>query len=254
MDKRDILASYALKYRGDWSQIAKAIREKESPERVPEENYITVYDDIYPDTLRELRFPPWVIFYRGDISLLDRTAVTVVGSRNICRYGRDITEMIVSVLSEEFVTVSGLAKGVDACAHQTAIKRGGKTIGVIGSGLGTVYPSANRSLYQHMYSEHLVISEYPYDVGVRRRYFPWRNRILAALGSILIVTQAEEKSGTMLTVNEAISLSRDIYCVPYPPGDPAGAGCNRLISQGAMILYTPEQLNEIKLHKNLQKG
>ena len=209
------------------------------------ENYITIADEEYPECLRKLRFPPWVLFYQGDISLLKQPMITIVGSRDLCEYGRQMSEMTASILQEKYVIVSGLARGVDAVVAETTLALGGKTIAVIGSGLGTHYPYENENLYQKIGEKGLILSEYPFPTGVRKHHFPWRNRILAGLGESLIVTQAQEHSGTMITVNEALNLSKDVYCIPYPMDDIHGSGCNRLIEEGAGIIYSRTQLKDL---------
>ena len=209
------------------------------------ENYITIADEEYPECLRKLRFPPWVLFYQGDISLLKQPMIAIVGSRDLCEYGRQMSEMTASILQEKYVIVSGLARGVDAVVAQTTLALGGKTIAVIGSGLGTHYPYENENLYQKIGEKGLILSEYPFPTGVRKHHFPWRNRILAGLGESLIVTQAQEHSGTMITVNEALNLSKDVYCIPYPMDDIHGSGCNRLIEEGAGIIYSRTQLKDL---------
>ena len=242
MKGREKLAAYAVMTNGNWSAIAAHIHNHTEPQAIVKDAYITVLDDLYPAALRTLRYPPWVLFYRGNAGLLKIPAVSIVGSRNACEYGLASVHRIITVLGTGFVYVSGLAKGIDAAVHREAIISGAHTIGVIGSGLGTVYPRENSSLNDVMGNDQLILSEYPHDTGIRRDHFPWRNRIIAALGNPLIVAQAALKSGTMLTVNEALALSRDVCCVPYPYGSGEGAGCNLLISQGAQILYDDEQL------------
>lgn len=244
MGKREALISYACRHGGDWSSIASAMRTQEACTCRADEPCITIYDSVYPDSLRKLRFPPWVLFYRGDLTLLSQPCMTIVGSRKMSEAGQHATLQIAEALRDRFVLVSGLAAGVDAAVHVSALIQG-RTIGVIGSGLNTHYPAQNALLYDEMEKKHLILSEYPRGVGIRKEHFPWRNRILAALGQAVIVTQARVRSGTMLTVNEAISLSKDIYCVPYPFNDESGQGCNLLISQGAMILYETEQLKDL---------
>lgn len=258
IDRRELLARYAYAASGDWSATARFIREKPDVSGIDvNEPYITIYDTEYPSALRELRFPPWVLFYQGDISLMKMNAATVVGSRNMGRYGAIATEAVVEHLADRFVIVSGLAKGVDACAHAKAISMHARTIGVIGSGLKTHYPAVNERLYRRMSYDQLILSEYPWETGIRREHFPWRNRILAALGQVITVTQAAMRSGTMLTVNEAISLSREVYCIPYPMSDESGSGCNLLIQQGANILYNLDLLDDLQPwypeHSRLQK-
>ena len=246
MNQREYLADLAYVHSGQWPAIADAIRRKQQPYHcMKHENYITIADEEYPECLRKLRFPPWVLFYQGDISLLKQPMITIVGSRDLCEYGRQMSEMTASILQEKYVIVSGLARGVDAVVAQTTLALGGKTIAVIGSGLGTHYPYENENLYQKIGEKGLILSEYPFPTGVRKHHFPWRNRILAGLGESLIVTQAQEHSGTMITVNEALNLSKDVYCIPYPMDDIHGSGCNRLIEEGAGIIYSKAQLLDL---------
>lgn len=246
MDQREKLISYSVHYNGDWARIAEAI--KNAGPGMPvvcKETTVTIYDRAYPSCLRALRHPPWVLYARGDLALLQRPAVTIIGSREMNAYGRRATITVARRLARDLTIVSGVAKGVDAMAQTSALAIGGGSIGVIGNGFDTVYPKENQKLYARLSRQGLLLSEYPPHVGVRKEHFPWRNRLLAALGSALVVTQAACKSGTMLTVNQALALGKDIYCVPQPFGDEEGKGCNLLISQGAEILYTDEQLNEI---------
>lgn len=243
MEQRDVLAYYACRYDGDWKRIAQAEIAHEEPVivKIPTP-YITICDESYPDTLKQLRYPPFVLFYQGDISLIRRSCITVVGSRNVNSYGQRVTEKICEELCWKYVLVSGLAKGVDGIVHDTVIRSHGSTVGVIGSGLSVHYPYTNTHLYERMSKDHLILSEYPYHTGVRKHHFPWRNRILAALSGKTIVTQAALKSGTMLTVNEALELGREVWCVPHPFDDEAGKGCGLLVQQGANLLYETEQL------------
>lgn len=244
--QREHLADLAYVYSGEWPAIAAAIRKNEEPYPcLKNEKYITIADDVYPACLRRLRYPPWVLFYQGDLSLLEKPLISVVGSRELTAYGRQMTEMTASILSQKYVLVSGLARGADACAAETALQCGGKTIAVIGSGLGTHYPIENEDLYHRIAEEGLILSEYPWNAPVQKHHFPWRNRIIAALGEALIVTQARSKSGTMITVNEAVALSKDVYCIPYPMDDDNGSGCNQMIQEGAGMIHTPEQLYDL---------
>jgi DNA processing protein len=147
-----------------------------------------------------------------------------------------MTRRIVSECPDLYVIVSGLAKGIDATAHQEALDRQRPTIAVIGCGIDRIYPKENERLYGDVAAQGLILSEYPGDTPPRRHHFPFRNRLIAALGCKCVVTSATLKSGTMLTVNEAISLGKEVLCLPYPMGVPCGEGCNLLISQGATIL------------------
>ena len=245
MTDSETLAAYSCMYHGDWSRIAEALAQRRAPLpcTIPT-GYITVLDEDYPERLKALRYPPWVLFYQGNLSLLKRQSITVIGSRSLSEYGRKMTHEIVRRLAGRYVIVSGLAKGADGEAHRSAIEAGGSTIGVTGSGLKTHYPKENEQLYRIMAQKHLILSEYPYDTGVRKEHFPWRNRILAALSERIVVSQAALKSGTMLTVNEGLALNREIWCVPYPYGSEEGGGCSLLIQQGANMLYDPAQLDD----------
>lgn len=180
-------------------------------------------------------------FLSWKYQFIKEKCISIVGSRIASEYGITCTKKIVKQLSNEYVIVSGLAKGIDAISHEAAINENKHTIGVIGSGLLTHYPRCNEDLYQEMFRHELVISEYPDQVGVRKEHFPWRNRLIAALGEKLIVTEASYKSGTMLTVNEAICLSKEIYVVPYPLSD-TESGCNLLANQGANVIYDWKQV------------
>lgn len=231
-----------MKYNGNWNRIAKAIANQEAIQSERNVRAITIIDSEYPDSLRALRYPPWCLFYQGDISLLQKQCMSIVGSRQINLYGKCVTQMSAKILSKKYVIVSGLAKGADTIAHQITIDQKGKTIGVIASGLSIHYPYCNEMLYQTMFLNHLVISEYPFYVGIQKHHFAWRNRIIAALGKSCIVTSAQKKSGTMLTVNEAIALGKDVYCFPYPIDEKQGEGCNALIQDGAYIVYDYKQL------------
>ena len=252
MTKQEVLAQYSWKYDGDWSSISKALAAAEEPgHAVISDRYITIFDEAYPDSLRQLRFPPWVLYYRGDLSLLKQPAITIVGSRKMNSYGKTAAEISATILADRFVLVSGLAKGVDGIVHRTAMGKKGRTIGVIGCGLNIRYPRENEYLYKRMEKEQLIISEYPSTTGVKKHHFPWRNRILAALSQGVIVTQAAVKSGTMCTVNEALTLGREVWCFPYLFNDPEGMGCNLLISQGANILCDEKPLRDLTPLKSL---
>ncbi len=246
MEERKKLALYAYKYEGNWNRICEAVvNGEEAVDQEIRENYITILDENYPPQLRELRNPPWVLFYSGNIYLLNEPMITIVGSRVLNEYGEHVTIESADELKKRFVLVSGLAKGADALVHQCALENG-HSIGVIGCGLKTRYPKENSYLYGVMAKRDLILSEYPFHTGVKKEHFPWRNRILAALGQAVIVTGARYRSGTMITVNEALTLSRDIYTFPYPYESHEGEGCNQLIADGANIIFSHKQLTEIR--------
>ncbi len=241
---RNQILYYARKYHGEWKQIAKAITKEEEWYEIHYDGmFVTIVDEEYPIQLRTLGFPPWVIFYEGDLSLLNKEAVAVIGSRNASSYGIRVCRHIVSLLKERYVIVSGVAKGIDAIAHREAFTN--HTIGVIGCGLDIMYPRENKGIYEQLKANHLMISEYPHGVKPFAHHFPWRNRLIAALSSAIIVIEANVKSGTMLTVNEALALNKPIYCVPHAYFDVQGKGCNLLISQGAYPLVDDYDIENI---------
>lgn len=238
---------YAIKYGGEWKLIEKAIKANEEWKIINYDgNYVTIVDDQYPNKLRQLQNPPWIIFYSGDLSLCDKLGAGIVGSRMATAYGIQMCIHVVSILKNNGVIVSGLAKGIDACAHKTALDK--ETIGVIGCGLDVIYPLCNQALYDEMKRNHLVISEYPNGVKPLAFHFPWRNRIIAALSDALVVIEATRRSGSMLSVNEAIELDIPVYCIPHAFDKEQGTGCNLLISQGANILIDDEDIYNI-FHK-----
>lgn len=241
---RNQILYYAWKYHGEWKRIAKAIRDQEKWEILAYEGqFVTIVDNEYPESLRMLEFPPWILFYEGDWALLERKAVAVIGSRKTSFYGKKACEHVVSLLKKRYVIVSGVAKGIDSFAHQEALDH--YTIGIIGCGLDISYPKENSLLYQQLKKNHLVISEYPKGVKPLAHHFPWRNRLIAALSSAIVVIEANIKSGTMLTVNEGLILNKSIYCIPHAYFEEQGKGCNLLISQGAYIIVDDQDIEHI---------
>lgn len=238
---RTQILCYALRYDGDYRKIEKAIQTNEEWEHIPYTgNYVTLADNEYPMKLRRLQYAPWIIFYEGDISLLQKAGCGVVGSRDASLYGIKTCTHIVHALKKRYVIISGLAKGIDAAAHFAALQA--KTIGVIGCGLQITYPAENANLYKQMREHHLIISEYPAYSRPYAYHFPWRNRLIAALSDALIVVEAKKRSGSLLSVNEALELDIPVYCVPHNFGNKVGEGCNLLISQGANILVEDEDI------------
>lgn len=205
---REAILWYAIQYDGDWKKIGNAIKAHENYSIIHYPYaYITIMDDAYPDAFKRLRYPPWIIFYQGDINLLKEKGVGIVGARNCSTQALQNTDTIVQRLQSRYVIVSGLAKGIDARAHLNA----SKTIGVLGCGINVIYPKENTFLFEKMKKSGLIISEYPMHVKPLAYHFPWRNRLIAALSSNLVVIEATYKSGTMITVNECLELSVPIY-------------------------------------------
>jgi DNA processing protein len=243
--KRETLIAYSMKYAGDPHRIARAIREAEEimlPTHFPQ--CVCLFDEHYPMIFRSLRHPPFVLYYYGDLTLLDQAGVAIVGSREATPDALSHTSRIARILASRYVIVSGMARGVDTAAHLAALEVG-FTIAVLGSGIDFPYPAQNRDLYSSLKLNGLVISEYPGNTRPLKHHFPYRNRLIAAAVRGIVVTQATCKSGTMLSVKEALELGREVYCLPYPYNSKEGAGCNLLIQQGATILTNDGDLDII---------
>lgn len=208
-------------------------------------NYLLIGEENYPTKLYDMNWPPLVLFYEGDISLLGRPSMGIVGSRNNSLYGERVTkELAISIAKIGGVIVSGGARGVDAIAHGHALLENGKTICVLGNGLNISYPKENDSLFKEIKVQGLILSEYPKGYGPKKWTFPMRNKIIAALSDFIIVTEAAEKSGSLHTASYGEEINRRLYSVPSPIFSITGKGTNALIEMGARILYRKENLLE----------
>ncbi len=252
MEGRKRLIAYSLKYDGDFNKILKAASNVEAIEDSYLEmvdslkcGTLTLVDEDYPKHLKQVFKPPIVLYYYGDISLISdcRKNISVVGSRDCSEYGHRITEEIVTGLVKNgFNIVSGMARGIDGIAHQTAINNGGKTIAVLGCGIDHCYPKENIELYKDIKENHLLISEYPPDITANPTFFPIRNRIIAGLSQTLLVTEAGQYSGSGITATLALNSNRDVMCVPHEAGKKSQ--CNRLIACGAALVESAEDVIE----------
>ncbi len=253
MEPRKIVASLAVKHRGNWAKIYDDLAKKEFDEpRVIEKilktircNYITICDNEYPEYLRNTYQPPFVLFYYGDISLINNinNNLAVIGSREPSINGLLNTDNIIKGLKKNIVIVSGLARGIDGAAHEAALKYGHKTIAVIGSGVDLCYPPDNYKLYQRILNDgrNLIISEYPTGVPSFPDHFPARNRIIAAISNKLLVTEARKRSGTTITMSFAIASNKDVLCIPS--SDLGDSACNLCIQDGGFLVETSEDVN-----------
>lgn len=232
---RDELITCAIEYQGEYTKIANAFYNDEKDfKQIIKADAITILDKDYPQDLKALPNPPLVLFYKGHRELISGPKVAIVGSRVPCEYAIYTTKKLSEQLAKNYVIVSGLAKGIDACAHLGALQN--HTIGVLGCGIDYIYPRCNLPLYEEMKKSQLIISEYPGKVKPLAYHFPFRNRIIAGLSQSLYVMQAGLKSGTLITVNEMLNLNRDVYALPYEAIDPNGIGTNRLINEGANMI------------------
>ena len=201
---------------------------------------ITFFDDLYPVKLREIYRPPVLLFAMGDLGLLEREITVIVGSRTPTAYSRQVIENLMpELLRRKQVIASGLAQGVDAIAHQTTLNYGGKTIAVVGNGLNYFYPQGNMDLHRAIAKKGLLLSEYLPDTPPKPFRFPERNRILAGICKNVIVTEAKEHSGSLITANLALQENRNVYAIPGQINSPLSVGTNQLISAGATPIIGP---------------
>ena len=208
---------------------------------------LLTWDDArYPGYLREIPTPPPVLYVQGEIQEVDRFAVAIVGTRRLTGYGRQVTRELAAGLVQNGVTiVSGLARGIDAIAHKTAVEMNGRTLAVLGSGLDCVYPTEHRALAQQIIAGHgAVISEYGLGVQPEAKNFPPRNRVISGLSLGVVVVEAGEQSGALITTRFAIEQDREVFAVPGNINSPVSLGPNRLIQQGAKLVTRVEDILE----------
>lgn len=207
---------------------------------------ITIYDEYYPEKLKQIYDPPVMLYIKGKKEILKGKAVSIVGCRNSSKYGENISKKIAYNLSLNNINiVSGLAKGIDSFAHIGALEAKGKTIAVVGCGLDIVYPRENTNLFNNIIKQGgAVISEYIIGTKPLAYNFPRRNRIISGLSDSVIVVEAKEKSGTLITADFALEQGKEIYAVPGNIDNPNSYGTNELIKQGAKVLTSIKDILE----------
>lgn len=198
---------------------------------------ITCNSPEYPQRLKEIHDYPPIIYIRGALLPEDECCVAVVGTRRATAYGRQVTEEIVTDLSKSKITiVSGLAKGIDSIAHRAALDAGGRTIAIFASGLDTVYPAENARLAREVMERGALISEYPLGTRPKADNFPRRNRILSGISLGVLVVEAGEKSGALITAEQALQQNREVFAIPGSILSPTSKGTNSLLQQGAKLV------------------
>ncbi len=207
---------------------------------------ITWDETNYPNHLRELDQPPPVIYCRGSLAPEDDWAVAIVGTRRMTAYGKQAAdEMARSLASQGVTIVSGLARGVDAVAHQAALESGGRTIAVLGSGVDQIYPPEHEKLAVKIMNQGAILSDYAPGTPPDSANFPPRNRIISALARAVVVVEAGESSGALITAAFAAEQGREVFAVPGQIHAPQSQGTNRLIQQGARLLLKPQDVLEV---------
>lgn len=222
------------KWEEEWAELTKK-----------EIHFVSYYHDRYPEVLRHLYQPPKKLLFKGKLPDPDRIAVSIVGARNCTAYGRDMARLFGCRLAREGIQIiSGMALGIDGWGHQGALEGGGDTFAVLGSGVEVCYPSRHRALYESIRHHGGILSEYPIKEKAQPAYFPMRNRIISGLSHGILVVEAREKSGSLITADAALEQGKDVFVIPGRIGDELSVGCNRLIRQGAIPVLTPVDILE----------
>jgi len=212
--------------------------------------FLTVFDEDYPGPLKNISDPPPVLYYKGELNF-SFPAVAIVGARGCSNYGKKVAENFACQLAERgVVVISGLARGIDTYAHIGALRAKGKTIAVIACGLDIVYPPENKKLYMEIQHEGSLLSEYPPGVEPLSGHFPQRNRIISGLSQGILVVEAADRSGSLITAAIAREQGRKLFAIPGNIDRPQSRGCNKLIKEGAKLVTKVEDvLEELFLYR-----
>jgi DNA processing protein len=234
-----------IKSKISWDEAEKQVKLVEKNHN----SIITFQDENYPEMLKSIYDPPPFLFIRGEIRPDDRNAVAIVGSRLASVYGKRITERIGRELVKNGITVvSGLARGIDSIAHLSALKEGGRTLAVFGSGLDVIYPPENAKLAEKITGSGAIISEFLLGTKPEAPNFPRRNRLISGLSLGVVIVEAGEKSGALLTAACALEQNREVFAIPGNLGAKNSEGTNALIKQGAKLVTRVEDiLEELKI-------
>ncbi|SDB30426.1 DNA processing protein [Streptococcus henryi] len=197
---------------------------------------ISILDKEYPLELKNIYNPPALLFYQGNLELLQKPKIAVVGARSASETGTKSVQKIIKELGNHFVLVSGLARGIDTSAHVATLKNGGATIAVIGTGLDVFYPKENRRLQEYIGKNHLLLTEYAVGEQPLKFHFPERNRIIAGLSQGVIVSEAKMRSGSLITCERALEEGREVFAIPGNILDGKSDGCHHLIQEGAKCI------------------
>jgi DNA processing protein len=240
-------------------RLASAIAETRSrldPQAFLEEHlqknthFWTPADPDYPRLLLEIPSPPPILYYRGQVNQKENQGIipliAIVGTRSPTAHGRRWTRKIsISLAKYGFTVVSGMAMGIDGEAHRACLEAGGRTLAVLGTGVDMVYPSSHRQLYEQIQQQGLILSEYPAGTQPNKGNFPARNRIIAGLSRAILVLEAPEKSGALITARYANDFCRDVYTLPNSPDIEEARGCLKLIHHGAEVIIQEDELLEM---------
>lgn len=208
--------------------------------------FMTVFGDAdYPKRLYNIPDAPAVLFYKGHLPKEDQKNIAIIGARNCSQYGKAVAEEFATCFAKNGVSiVSGMAIGVDGYAQMSAVRAGGFSVGVLGSGVNVCYPREHAGLYNNLIQKGCVMSEYLPYINASPNLFPPRNRIISGLSDAILVVEAKEKSGTLITVEMALEQGKEVYVVPGRITDELSKGCNRLLLEGANPVISPKKMLE----------
>lgn len=249
------LDSETLKLKAPVKQLILSSRDEDAVKRSYEEmlrsgiTFCHYRHPLYPAKLKNIYDPPLWIYAKGRLPDPETMSIAIVGARNCSEYGRLMARNLALALARAGISViSGMARGIDGIAQEAALEAGGYSCGVLGCGVDICYPDGNRKLYDKLCANGGLISEYHPGVAPQSGQFPLRNRIISALSDIVIVVEARERSGSLITADQALEQGRDVYALPGRVCDSLSQGCNRLIRQGAGIITSVQDfLREITL-------
>lgn len=225
----------------DWTGVEQDLRWLDHERH----QFISLDSPQYPERLKAIADPPLGLFCVGDVELLQSVQFAMVGSRNPSRMGLEMAEDFATTLSRRgLVICSGLAMGVDAAAHEAALKANGLTVAVCGTGLDRVYPAANKALAHAIASEGLLVSEFPTATPPLPQHFPRRNRIISGMSLGVLVVEAARKSGSLITARMAMEQGREVFAIPGSINNPLARGCHRLIREGAKLVESADDILE----------
>lgn len=243
------LAAIIEKWEGEGKVEIKQVLEKFNPEKEIEKanklrtELVPISDHRYPELLRQIDDAPLILYARGKIEMTHDLSFAVVGARHASFYGMEQARRFARVLSDAGLTiVSGLALGIDQAAHEAALQGSGRTVAVLGCGTDVIYPDENEALYHRIAEQGVILSEYPLGAEPRAYHFPRRNRILSGLSLGVLVVEAHERSGSLITAYQALEQGREVFAMPGPVHHITSRGTHRLIREGAALVESPEEI------------
>ena len=238
----------------DWDSVDKILERTD----IIGANLLAYDDEHYPELLKHIYDPPLILWYKGDLKALEKPGVAVVGTRNPGSYGlSQAAEWSRNLVQKGICVNSGLAYGIDAKAHQTAVETGGETVAVLGSGIDVIYPTRNKPLAKKIIeSGGLIMTEFPPGTQPDAGNFPGRNRIVSGMSHGVLVVESGVKGGSMITARYALDQNREVFVIPHQLGYMKGEGCNYLIQngQGKLVRSIDDILEEISVETNSETG